>query len=84
MVSRHGRQVWHARSPGLAEVPGDNTRYSKGSVGDHRSRGSNQLLRGARLVRYLRGGCLQRYTGTRVTEQTRPQPPPPVLRVSPR
>ena len=25
MVSRHGRQVWHARSPGLAEVPGDNT-----------------------------------------------------------
>ena len=25
MVSRHGRQVWHARSPGLAEVPGDQT-----------------------------------------------------------
>ena len=24
-VSRQGRQVWHARSPGLAEVPGDNT-----------------------------------------------------------
>ena len=59
-------------------------RYSKGSVGDHRSRGSNQLLHGARLVRYLRGGCLLRYTGTRVTEQTRPEPPPPVLRVSPR
>ena len=54
-------------------------RYSKGSVGDHRSRGSNQLLRGARLVRYLRGGCLLRYTGSRVTKQTRPQPPPPVL-----
>ena len=57
-------------------------RYSKGSVGDHRSRGSNQLLRGARRVRYLQGGCLLRYTGTRVTEQTRPQPPPPVLGVS--
>ena len=25
MVSRHGRQVWQARSPGLAEVPGDYT-----------------------------------------------------------
>ena len=25
MVSRHGTQVWHARSPGLAEVSGDNT-----------------------------------------------------------
>ena len=58
-------------------------RYSKGSVGDHRSRGSNQLLRGARRVRYLQGGCLLRHTGTRITEQTRPQPPPPpVLSVS--
>ena len=24
-VSTHGRHVWHARSAGLAEVPGDNT-----------------------------------------------------------
>ena len=61
---------------------GGHVRYSEGSVGDHRSRGSNQLLRGARRVRYLQGGCLLRYTGTRVTEQTRPQPPPPVLSVS--
>ena len=50
-------------------------RYSKGSVGDHRSQGSNQLLRGARQVRYLQGGCLLRYNGTRVTGQTHPTLP---------
>ena len=51
---------------------GGPVRYSKGSVGDHRSRGSNQLLRGARRVRYLQGGCLQRCTGTQLTEQAHP------------
>ena len=34
MVSRHGRQAWHARSPGLAEVPGDNTLWLYVAVRD--------------------------------------------------
>ena len=52
-------------------------RYSRGSVGDHRSRGSNQLLRGARLVRYLRGGLpseIHWHPGHRTNAPATPSP----------
>ena len=56
---------------------GGPVRYSKGSVGDHRSRESNHLLHGERWMRCHLSGCLLRGTGTWHREQphrrTQPQ-----------
>ena len=49
---------------------GGPVRYSKGSVGDHRSRESNHLLRGERRTRYHWSSCLLRGTGVQHMEQT--------------
>ena len=49
---------------------GGPVRYSKGSVGGHRSQESNHPLHDKRRMRYHWSGCLLRGTGTRHTDQT--------------